>query len=101
MDNAMLRVSDNTLGEFPKITRELVRDERFPIRVTYQFYKVTDSEDLTENDIEYMADKINNIYKLALAKGSLVLSKSDRITESKPANSTLPVNAPPLFSIGG
>ncbi len=101
MDNAMLRVSDNTLGDFPKITQNLVRDERFPIRVTYQFYKVTDSEDLTENDIEYMADKINNIYKSALSKGSLVLSDSDRVTESKPINLTLPPNLQPLFSIGG
>lgn len=99
MDNAMLRVSDNTLGEFPKITQNLARDDRFPIRVTYQFYKVTDSEDLAENDIEYMADKINNIYKLALSKGSLVLSESDRITESKPINLTLPPNLSPLFGL--
>lgn len=85
VDNAMLRVSDNKLGEYTKLDKsKLKRDNRFPIRVTYQFYKVTDTEELDENTFMYISDKIGNIYNKGTKKGSLVLNKdSERSTESK------------------
>lgn len=101
MENAMLRSSDKDLGPFPTLNKEkLVRDERFPIRCTFQFYRVSDSDDLTESDIQYISEKIDSVYKLASAVGSLVIGNSSagRITETTPLKKlSLSSNLPPLF----
>ena len=82
IDDAMLQVSDKDQGKFEKLdASKLIRDTRFPIRVTYQFYKVTDTTVLNESDFDYISNKINNIYKKAKDKGSLVLNTTSRPTE--------------------
>lgn len=82
IDDAMLQVSDKDQGKFQKLdASKLIRDTNFPIRVTYQFYKVTDTTILNESDFEFISDKINNIYNKAKTKGSLVLNTTDRPTD--------------------
>jgi hypothetical protein len=82
IDDAMLQVSDKDQGKFEKLdASKLIRDTRFPIRVTYQFYKVTDTTVLNESDFDYISNKINNIYNKAKDKGSLVLNTTSRPTE--------------------
>lgn len=50
MDNAMLRVSEKDCGEYPKLDyKKLKRDTNYHIRVTYQFYKVSDDNELSED----------------------------------------------------
>lgn len=87
MENAMLRVSDKSRGTYKGLENtRLKRDERFPIRVTMQHYKVSDSRDLKEGDVEYIANKINAIYDQAKQCGSLVVEggSSDRPTATVP-----------------
>lgn len=86
MDNAMLSVSNQTYGEFkPLMFERFKRDTRFPIRATYQFYKISDTNILKEEDIVYMSEKINSVYNLSNTKGSLVLGD----TKTRP---TAPTN---------
>ena len=83
MDDAMLRVSDESRGFFPTLDfSNYTRDTRFPIRATYQFYKVSDTNVISENDFDYISQKIKKIYDLAETKGSLVLTESNRPTVS-------------------
>lgn len=49
------------------------RDERFPIRVTVQFYKATSNGIVSEKDIADIAEQIDRVYKEADYIGSLVL----------------------------
>lgn len=63
---------------------KLVRDERFPIRCTVQYYNVTDNPTISEDQLSEIAKTISNTYDTANYKGSLVLTeKSDRKTEPK------------------
>lgn len=61
----------------------IVRDERFPIRVTVQFYKATSNGVATEQDIAEIAAQINRVYEDASYVGSLVCpdEKIDRPTD--------------------
>ena len=96
MEDAMLCVSDIDQGTFPTIqSQKLVRDERFPIRATFQMYKVTDDSNITEVDIKYIADKIADVYKSGNAIGSLVHETTSRMTEPtfKPLNFSKPLFA--------
>ncbi len=49
------------------------RDERFPIRVTVQFYKATSNGIVSGADMKDIARQINRVYKQADYVGSLVL----------------------------
>lgn len=100
MENAMLRASEKDLGSFEKVDfTKLKRDERFPIRVTYQFYRVTDNSNLTEDDFSYISEKIESVYKLASSKGSLVINDSNRVTETTPLRKlSIVSDSQPLFS---
>nr|QBK88121.1 MAG: hypothetical protein LCMAC202_04830 [Marseillevirus LCMAC202] len=80
MDNAVLRAGEG-FGVWPKITQTLERDTRWPIRLTLQYYKVTDEITVNEADFQEIAEQINKIYNHASATGSLVLSSSKRPTE--------------------
>ncbi len=85
LDDAVIR-HGNDLKPFTGLSclkETLVRDTRYPIRLTLQYYKVTDDAKLTENDINQMAEKLNNIYTGAIAKGSLVTNTTNRTTEPK------------------
>jgi hypothetical protein len=60
----------------------LERDERFPIRCTVQYYNVTDVATLSEDQVKDLAQLIGKVYESAPATGSLVLSTTDRVTET-------------------
>ncbi|MDQ7824884.1 MAG: hypothetical protein RDV48_18945 [Candidatus Eremiobacteraeota bacterium] len=58
------------------------RDEKFPVRVTVQFYKATSNGVVSEKDISDIASQINKVYKEADYVGSLVTGgKTGRPTE--------------------
>ncbi len=58
------------------------RDERFPIRVTVQFYKATSNGVVGEDDMAAIAAQIERVYDEADYVGSLVVDgPSDRPTE--------------------
>jgi hypothetical protein len=58
------------------------RDDRFPIRVTVQFYKATSNGIISEADVQVIADQIQRVYKDADYVGSLVVSgETGRPTE--------------------
>lgn len=70
-------------GPFTEIDElEIERDDRFPVRVTVQFYKATSDGVVTERDIAEIADQIKRVYEQADYVGSLVLGgPSDRPTQ--------------------
>jgi hypothetical protein len=70
-------------GPFTEIDDlDIERDERFPIRVTVQFYKATSNGVVTEADISEIAAQIERVYEDADYVGSLVVDgASDRPTE--------------------
>lgn len=81
MDMAQLRLGSSE-GIYPTLnTSELVRDDRFPIRCTFQYYRVTDQGSLTERDIVDIKEQLDQMLSVAQASGSLVMSDSTRLTE--------------------
>lgn len=58
------------------------RDERFPVRVTVQFYKATSNGVVSAADVQEIADQIERVYADADYVGSLVVDgASERPTE--------------------
>lgn len=58
------------------------RDDRFPVRVTVQFYKATDNGVADEKDLKEIASQIEKVYKNADYVGSLVVGgETQRPTE--------------------
>jgi hypothetical protein len=70
-------------GPFTEIDElPIVRDERFPIRVTVQFYKATSNGVVSAEDMEEIARQIDRVYNEGDYVGSLVVDgPSDRPTE--------------------
>lgn len=70
-------------GPFTEIDNlDIERDERFPIRVTVQFYKATADARVTEADMREIADQIDRVYRDADYVGSLVIAgETGRPTE--------------------
>jgi hypothetical protein len=61
-------------GPFREIDgNRMIRDDRFPIRVTVQFYKATDNGIASEEDIRQIAEQITRVYEDASYVGSLVV----------------------------
>lgn len=61
-------------GPFTEIDGlEIERDERFPIRVTVQFYKATSNGVVSAGDMEEIATQIKRVYDEADYVGSLVV----------------------------
>ncbi len=56
---------------------KLERDDRFPIRVTVQFYKATSNGVVSEQDLDAIANTIGNVYEHADFVGSLVMPDGD------------------------
>lgn len=54
-----------------------VRDARFPIRITVQFYKATSNGVVSESDLDGIAKSIGSVYEHADFVGSLVLPEGD------------------------
>ncbi len=60
----------------------LTRDPHFPVRCTFQYYRVTDRDNIDEKDIIDIKEQINQSLKVATGHGSLVLNpSSQRVTE--------------------
>jgi hypothetical protein len=55
----------------------LVRDARFPVRITVQFYKATSNGVVDEGDLDGIARSIGGVYEHADFVGSLVLPAGD------------------------
>ncbi|NUP13155.1 MAG: hypothetical protein HOW73_44510 [Polyangiaceae bacterium] len=53
------------------------RDDRFPIRVTVQFYKATSNGVVEDKDLDAIASAIGNVYEHADFVGSLVTPEND------------------------
>jgi hypothetical protein len=70
-------------GPFTEIDGlEIERDERFPIRVTVQFYKATGNGVVSAADMEEIASQIKRVYEDGDYVGSLVVDgPSERPTE--------------------
>ena len=60
----------------------LKRDNKYPVRVTCQYYRVTDLDKISEADITDIRDQLNKIERSAIDKGSLVIDTTKRCTES-------------------
>lgn len=55
----------------------LERDERFPIRITVQFYKATSDGAVSDKDLDAIARSIGSVYEHAEFVGSLVVPEGD------------------------
>lgn len=62
--------------------KQIVRDHRFPIRCTVQYYRVTDNPKLTHVDVQDIAKQLVQVEKKSVAEGSLVFSSSLESTSS-------------------
>jgi hypothetical protein len=70
-------------GPFTEIDNLAIeRDERFPIRVTVQFYQATSNGVVSPADMEIIASQLKRVYSDAEYVGSLVVDgPSQRVTE--------------------
>lgn len=70
-------------GPFAEIDGlDIERDDRYPIRVTVQFYKATSNGAVSKEDMADIANQINNVYQQADYVGSLVVEgRTGRPTE--------------------
>jgi hypothetical protein len=67
------------LGPFRETAgKTLVRDERYPIRVTVQFYKATSNGIVSATDLQNMRADIDRVYANADYVGSLVVPSDQR-----------------------
>jgi hypothetical protein len=67
-----------TLGPFLEgWGTKLVRDARFPVRITIQFYKATSDAVASERDLDAIAQSIRSAYRHADFVGSLVVPEGD------------------------
>jgi hypothetical protein len=57
----------------------LERDDRFPIRITVQFYKATSNGVADDKDLDAIASNIGSVYEHASFVGSLVVPQGDRL----------------------
>lgn len=82
-DHAMLDKGQH-MGKYkgPGIT-PLVRDENYPIRLTLQYYYVTDTVDISETLMKSIYDQLEMSYTHGKDKSSLVSSQTSRPTEPK------------------
>ena len=70
-------------GPFTEIDGlEIERDDRYPVRVTVQFYKATSNGVVSEDDMADIAAQINKVCQQADYVGSLVVEgRTGRPTE--------------------
>lgn len=108
MEHAMLRAADKREGDFmTHLKFDLERDDQYPIRATFQFYRVTDDANIGSTLFKDISAKIESVYEMAKEKGSLVIDTSTRKTETTkkaqatttlPAMASVPTDAKPLLS---
>ncbi|HEY0075482.1 MAG TPA: hypothetical protein VGB77_15400 [Abditibacteriaceae bacterium] len=82
VENAVIGHGDLE-GPFTEIDNLAIeRDERFPVRVTVQFYKATSNGVVSESDMKEIAAQIKRVYAQSDYVGSLVTEgDTGRITE--------------------
>ena len=82
-DQGILSVGSD-IGVYPSVGKlNLVRDNKYPIRLTIQHYRVTDSVDnITSDLVKEIVSDISNIYEMGLNESSLVVEKTTRTTET-------------------
>lgn len=70
-------------GRFTEIDHLAIkRDERYPVRVTVQFYKATSNGVVSDGDMREIRKQIDSVYKQSDSVGSLVTGgRTGRITE--------------------
>jgi hypothetical protein len=70
-------------GPFTEIDNlSIERDERFPVRVTVQFYKATSNGVVSKGDLQAIKEQIDRVYAQSDYAGSLVTQgETGRITE--------------------
>jgi hypothetical protein len=70
-------------GPFTEIDNlSIERDDRFPVRVTVQFYKATSNGIVSEADVAQVKKEIDRVYSYGSSVGSLVVGgETGRITE--------------------
>lgn len=82
VDMAALSLGEEK-GIYKGYETELVRDERFPIRCTFQYYRVTDDVNIEESVILDIKHTLDNLEKKSIDFGSLVTSgETERKTEA-------------------
>ncbi len=75
IEHAILALG-NDKGKFSNYENyKLQRDPQYPIRCTIQFYQVTDTLAIKEEQFQFFNEKINSIYKSGEAMGSLVVDR--------------------------
>ncbi len=77
----------------------IVRDERFPIRVTVQFYKATSNGVATDGDIAEIAAQISRVYDDATYVGSLVCPEEKIVRPTDWDRSTVAVSLKKKISL--
>ncbi|MEZ0324721.1 MAG: hypothetical protein ACAH95_02350 [Fimbriimonas sp.] len=70
-------------GPFTEIDNlSIERDDRFPVRVTVQFYKATSNGIVSQADVEQVKKEIDRVYSYGSSVGSLVVGgETGRVTE--------------------
>jgi hypothetical protein len=84
LENAVLRAGTEKGSYTGTKNYVLERDDRYPIRCTLQYYKVTDSGDISDSQMKELSVQLNRIYNSVddSAKGSLVVNETNRVTET-------------------
>lgn len=81
VESAMISIGRDE-GEFDEIKDiEIQRDERFPIRVTLQYYKATSNGDVNAEVMSSIAEELQGARTWAVAISSLVTETTNRTTE--------------------
>ncbi len=78
VENAVIGHGDD-MGEFREMGgQRLVRDDRFPVRVTVQFYRATSNGVISAQDMDDVRRQIDRVYEDGDFVGSLVVPESAR-----------------------
>lgn len=98
MDNAQVRAGESHSDFVGVGSHTIERDDRFPIRCTMQYYKVTDSAAIPESAFVEMKNTIDKTLNAGVAFGSLVTQgQTARTTEPQLTNDQRTNR--PLFSL--
>ena len=101
VESAIVKVGNKDYGPFTEINGiEIERDDRYPIRVTMQYYKATSNGVVDTSVMTSIADDLQGARKWAVAISSLVTETTNRTTEhSKGLPVQKPTSALELLSI--
>ena len=81
IDDAQIKIGEEE-GEFRGLGGVTIeRDERFPIRVTTQLYKISDTAEIGRKQMEHIAAEIKAEEAIGEDGSSLVIEDTDRPTE--------------------